>query len=452
MKTNMNKSVIWMAGLSAIGAMLIAACGSQDPLASEPDFIKNATPGFFKPAEPVPSKENMIISSNQTRFFFTETLEGQATITGRVLLDNCDKELSIDNIADFDGASYDPQTGIFSWTPPRGYVSGVNSTVTTILRVRLNALQKQTGITSTTTQDFEVTVARMERQPVIESESGFPKEFMREGETLRLVLIVRDEDAANQKGLKPRIFVQGPVAEPRVGDLSPFIRVASEDNPEQDYSNPALWKFTLNVNLQDVDLTKNSGDYYFRVTAVSRYGKMSATKEYRVAVMTDLQTPILSSNEFEATVGVDMNQDVMVMDPRQEGRVSVTVLNPSDLPEGFTFKCTGDAKKAWMNVCRAKWSLAPRPTPSPSPTPLPGFGPTPEPSPVPSPTPKTLPKPSPLPVVTPESGGVTPLPGPTVIGDQAVVKIRVINSSPVSWDKYSTPAKDYELKFKVVGK
>ncbi|MBX3018694.1 MAG: hypothetical protein KF767_12445 [Bdellovibrionaceae bacterium] len=389
--------------LIALGALAFSGCGNQDPLAGQPDYIKNATPGFQKPAPPVASKENMIISSNASHFFFTENVEGQVSITGRILLDNYETDLMVDNLADFDGATFDPATGIFSWVPPRGYVSGSESTRTTFLRVRLNGRQTQTNITATRTEDFPMTISRLERQPTIVKETGFPASAAREGETLRLTIWVKDEDGVNQAGQKPRIFIQSPTNEPRVGDLTPYIRVASEDNPDRDFSDPTMWKFTINVNLQDVDVTKNSGDFYFRVTAVTRFGKMSPTKEYRVAINTDVQHPILSSDSFEAKVGVDMNQDVIVMDPRQEGIVTVEILNPSELPNGFTLNCVQQSGRRWMNVCRASWKLAAAPIEMPA----------------------------------------------TPIGTESTVRIRATNSSPVSLDRYSVN-RDFALKFKVV--
>lgn len=422
--------------LIVLGALALAACGKQDPLADQPDFIRNATPGFQKPAPPVASKENMIISSNASHFFFTEGVEGQVSITGRILLDNYASELMIDNLLDFDGATFDAATGLFSWIPPKGFVSGANSTRTTFLRIRLNGQQKDTSITATRTEDFPMTISRMERQPTIVKETGFPTSAAREGETLRLTIFVKDEDAVNVQGLKPKIFIQSPVDEPRVGDLTPYIRVSSEDNPDQDFSDPTLWKFTINVNLQDVDVTKNSGDFYFRVTAVTRFGKYSPTKEYRVAINTDVQHPIISSETFEAPVGIDMMQDVIVMDPRQEGNVTVDILNPQELPTGFTFKCTPQAKRRWMNVCRASWSLAAPPMQVSIPVP----GDTVEPQPDPRPGPSV--------------GGPTEIRGIGLtypIGTEATVRIRATNSSPVSLDRYSV-FREFSLKFKVVPK
>lgn len=379
--------------------LVLASCGSQDPLAKQPEYIKKATPGFDKPAPPVATKENMIISSNATQFFFTEAVEGQTTITGRILLDNYEASMEIDNLEDFEGASFDPATGIFTWTPPRGYVVGVNSTRTSPLRVRLNGLQRQTNITATRTEDFAVTVSRMESQPTIVKETGFPVEAAREGDSLRITIFVKDVDAVNTAGSKPRIFIQSPVNKPSVGDLTPYIRTVSEDNPDQDFSDRTVWKFTLNVALTDADVTKNTGDFYFRVTAVSRYGKMSAPKEYKVSILTGLEKPVLSSDNFEVLAGNTMVHDVLIMDPRQEGKVTVEVLNPQDLPAGFDFKCGSKLASVWMTTCRATWVTK----------------------------------------VDPAQQPVT----------EAVVKLRTTNRSPISYDNF-TVSKDYNLNFKVV--
>lgn len=385
----------------------VFGCGSDDPLANQPEYIRKATPGFQKPQEPIASEETMLISSNQTEFLFTEGVEGQVALTGRVLLDNYKSNLQIDNLADFDGATFDPETGIFTWTPPKNYVTGADSSRRTLLRVRMNAFQASRGVTATRTKDFPVTVARQEKQPTITSESGFPRGPVREGDTLRITLVVDDPDAVNQPGLKPRIFLQGPANKPRIGDLTPYIRVASENDPERDFSNPSLWKFTLNVALTDVDMTKNSGDFAFRATAVSRYGKISATKEYRISVLTNLLQPLLTSDSFEVKSGVALVQDVLIFDPRQEGRVEVEILDPRDIPTGFEIKCAPQPNRVWMNVCRASWAV---PATSPN-------------------------APTPLPNVDPRT--------------EAVVRVRAYNHSTVISDNYSV-FKDYSLKFKVV--
>lgn len=454
MKMKMMKSL--QLGMVAMTALALSACGDQDPLASQPDYIRNATPGFQKPAPAVANDENMLITSNLTHFLFTESVEGQVTITGRILLDNYESGLVVDNLMDFAGATFDPATGIFAWTPPRGFVTGTNSTRTTFVRMRLNGIQTETSITATKIKDFPVTVSRMERQPTIVKETGFPLKAAREGDSLRLVIFVKDEDATNVVGQKPRIFVQAPTNEPRVGDLTPYIRVVSEDNPDQDFNDPTQYKFSLNVNLQDVDVTKNSGDYYFRVTAISRFGKTSATKEYRIAVNTDVQYPILSSENFEATVGIDMVQDVLVVDPRQEGRVSVEVLNPKSLPEGFKFNCTTSTSKRWMSVCRATWSLSapvirvPIPVPDPVVVPVPIPVPA---DPTPSPTPDESNQSNPvvLPAPSFDAEGKRVVIPPAAVGTEARIRIRATNSSPVSLDTYSV-YRDYDLKFKVVAK
>lgn len=385
-----------------LAAPFLSGCGSENPLDSQPEYIQKATPGFQKAQDPVASKDTMIITSNQTHFFFTETVEGQVAISGRVLLDNYQSELSIDNIADFAGATFDAESGLFSWVPPRGFVSGLGSTRTTFLRMRLNAAQPPSAdgnvVTATTTLDFPVTVARMERQPTIVQEAGFPTGETREGENLKLTIIVKDEDGVNQLGGKPSIFIQAPVNEPRVGDLTPFIRVVSEDNPERDFADPTLWKFTLNVALNDVDVTKNAGDFYFRVTAVTRFGKKSATKEYRIAIRTDVQQPIISSENFEGKANAVSIQDIYLIDPRSEGRVSVEILNKNELPAALKIDCPLDKTRPSIVVCRSNWNLV----------------------------------------------------GIAAMGQAEVtVRIRATNRSPLSYDNYSV-FKDYTLKFKVV--
>lgn len=420
--------------LLAAMSLLLGACGAKDPLAGQPDYIRNATPGFQKPADPIPDDKNMIISSNQTRFFFMETIEGQGVFTGRILLDKYNGELSIENLIDFEGATFDPVTGVFTWTPPRGFVSGVDSTRDTFLRVRLIGFKEGTSVAANKTQDFPLTVKRFERVPSIEREVGLPTRAVREGENLRIVLYVKDEDAVNQDGQKPRIFIQAPVNEPRVGDLTPYIRVASEDNPEQNFSDRSTYEFTINVNLYDMDLTKNSGDYHFRVTAVSRHGKMSLPKEYKISVMTNVVHPVISSDTFEAKVGVDMVQDILVADPRQEGIVSVEILNPNALPKGFSFKCM-DHDNRWMKLCRATWAMAAPPIPIRIPVPA-DVVPAP---PAPLPGPEIGPQPEPR-----NFGPNFP------VGTEAQVKIRTTNSSPVKNDSFSV-SRTYNLKFKVVG-
>ena len=113
-----------LVNLSLVVSILWAlGCGlKQDPLADKPDIIKNGRIPQQK-IEPLrPENSEVIRIDTVNKFTFVENREDKITITSRVLAPGYVNEMTIDNLSDFQDATFDSVTGVFTWKPPKGFI------------------------------------------------------------------------------------------------------------------------------------------------------------------------------------------------------------------------------------------------------------------------------------------------------------------------------------------
>ena len=110
-----------------LGAMayMLASCGSkQDPMSGKPDEVQNGRLPQQKVQLPVPAKSDAVRVNAVKSVTFKETVEGRIPIVANVLEKDYDLTLEIVNGSDFPGATLDPETNEFVWTPPKGFIFG----------------------------------------------------------------------------------------------------------------------------------------------------------------------------------------------------------------------------------------------------------------------------------------------------------------------------------------
>src|SRR5688572_28256023 len=112
----------WFVVFSA--GLILAGCGDwrQNPLdRKKGDF------GAGKPV-PTPIDKAKALPSEAVQIYipdfqsFEEGVKTEFPITARVFLDDYRAEIVVENLADFPGATFDQNTGVFQWTPPAGFV------------------------------------------------------------------------------------------------------------------------------------------------------------------------------------------------------------------------------------------------------------------------------------------------------------------------------------------
>lgn len=346
---------------------LLVACQQgldQDPLANQPDEIRNGVDrGAAKPApKPTPLPSESLRIDTAEFYSFKETLEGSATVSGRVLIPiggktaekGVDYEVNIENMSAFPGASYDAITGQFKWTPPRGFVD-MEYTRNMSLIVSLNT--KIAPVLSIR-RIIPVFVTRVENDPEIIKVEGLSNGSIREGSTREFQVVVKDPDAADNDWARPRLLV----VNNRAGSHSAAAMISlvqpgwGNTNPTVDPNDKHLWVFKLNVDARDREVTASESLLSFGLIAVSRFGRSSSPENVDVRFLTNVRKPVISwKDTLNFVGGRDVLINFNVFDPQSEGRVLFRFDRCVTLP-GSPY-CTCAQQGANNLLCTIRWKV-----------------------------------------------------------------------------------------------
>src|SRR5690606_248790 len=120
-----------------------------------------------------------------------ETKNTSFEIEVRVLRDGYTATLSFPTLGEFPGASFDPTTNIFSWTPPMGFVASKGTATRVDFDLPFVATASKEGESAEVRNDtLSIRVVRNSVEPVILWATPKSRE-MREGETLAVQVLVR---------------------------------------------------------------------------------------------------------------------------------------------------------------------------------------------------------------------------------------------------------------------
>lgn len=333
--------------LGIAAALMLQACNldfSQDPLKNESEAVQNAQ--IKEEAPPPPPKKTAairpeelhidILGSVAEYFSFVEGREGKQEVGGRVLTPNADYELSVDNLADFEGATFDAAKGVFTWTPPfnRSIQDYAQSKT---LTVRLTAKSPQGERPISTTRDIPVLVYRAERDPLIVAVSQPPAlGFIREGARHVYEVIVRDPESTGTGSEPPRLSVIPAVT--GAADISRhvYVQEGTTDipNPTQDPNDRSLWTFRVLVDLsapqgqaaRGPDYTASQASFSFGLKVVGRFGntfQSTQAIEVRTSLMKPQSTwtPTDANRLIEFKAGTENAFQFQVFDRRSEGKI-----------------------------------------------------------------------------------------------------------------------------------
>lgn len=329
--------------------------GSWDPLVGKPDHIRNAKPGFEKNRELPVVESELPITSNQPYFLFLEGESGQATVFGRVLRDGYDSKLTIKNISEFPGASFDPTTGVFRWTPAPGIVAGDSNVLELTLWVQISATNGSEAISRE--KGFPLIVQKIGIQAAVVRDT-LQAEFVREGSTQTFDVVVQYRGAGPQAPPPDlTVLIQEPTGV-YDEDLSKYVKLRG--SARQEPGNPQNWIYPFEINLRNADLTKSSDDFGFRILFMNSQGIKSVPKEFQIQVRTNLEH--IQSNEyydrFYVKAGTTVSKDLIMYDGRQEGSLFAQLTPFTTLPSGMTTNCV-QGNNSTIYVCTVTWAVDP---------------------------------------------------------------------------------------------
>ena len=346
----------------ALSAFAIAACtkGSftQDPLANQDDAIKKAVkPGQDKAKINKPVESDALRIDSDDFFSFKEGVDsGAKLILARLLTPvegqpakaGVDFDLSIKNLQDFPGATFDPLTGNFAWVPPQGTVdNGMMRETQLIVEVYTRATPILTR-----SKKINIFVTRDASDPEIVSISGLSGR-LHEGDLTEFTITVKDPDSVNNDAGRPRLLIVSGTA--GKSNIAQWVAQSStaQTNPVQDPTDPNKWVYTMRLDLRDAEVTNDEGNYDFGVIVVNRSGLTSSPMKQSVRIATSVRKPQITWRDaIEIVSGQPNTTNFTAFDPQGEGAVSVLFNN---CPTGATCNCYQPSYGRGSAQCSVSW-------------------------------------------------------------------------------------------------
>lgn len=324
-----------------------AGCGKfqEDPLKGQARELGNGRPPAERVDAPEAVSQNMLRLDVLNKFSFKEGRADEYDISARVLAPNYTVEVVIVNIADFPGATYDAITGKMKWTPPAGFILAD-------LSRKLNMLIEATGIPRFAGEDYfkvqrtvEIEVVREPSVPEILSKTNL--DWIREGQTKSVEIVVRDADAA--LGKAPVLDL---LPSSSGFNLAPYARVG---NPRRSTSSPDQYTFTVSIDLSSAEITRSGGEGAFRFQARSQFQKVSSIENVGFRVYTKLDNALTTwIKAVDFVPAVPRSYNFQIFDPRSEGNLSIRSI--TGLPAGATINCADrNRQQLFILNCQLDW-------------------------------------------------------------------------------------------------
>ncbi|MBC7371741.1 MAG: hypothetical protein H7326_09255 [Bdellovibrionaceae bacterium] len=324
----------------------ISACSKwgQDPLAGEPlaQTDKRDGPTGEKP-RPGTNSDNIRIDTVPT-FGFQEETEGSFVIEARMLVPDYTTSIDIPNISEFAGATFDPNSGRFTWTPAVGTVVGLDSASK---QLDIRVIAKKAGAEDQVRSESRMMViTRLNLAPTIESVSA--PLSLREGKTGMITVVVIDRNASDGvESTWPTLVVSKP-------DYS--LNIAGFlDDPEVTSIGNSKFKFQMELNLEDVEITDSLKVAGAVMRAYSSAGRSSAEREFQMDIMTsfsDLKTTWTET--LHSTNGNLFEYTFAIYDPKGEINLDDPVFK--DLPSTSTMNCRRANYQQTQWNCTFRWT------------------------------------------------------------------------------------------------
>lgn len=330
-----------------LAASFLTGCSGmkQNPLEGMGEAIENAKPPLTKPEIQKPVGSDAVRIDGPDVFSFRENEAQKIVFSVRALVANYTGSVSIANMAEFSGATFNARTGEFAWTPTLGtVVSGyVNEKILIIEGIA--STNKATDPILITRKEVRLIVQKLTRNPIIKSVL-VRDPLMRENGVFYISVVVQDPEGTNVDVEKPRLLLSSGGV---FTSLAPFIT---------EYSNAGNltskeWTIELKVNLQGAEVTDSVLSSTFDIQALNRYGLFSVPLRVTTNVATDLNeidTTIDALNEV--TVGQNNVVPFTIFDVKSEAVIGIKTIR--GLPGTSEIKCAASTRKS-AQKCNFIW-------------------------------------------------------------------------------------------------
>jgi hypothetical protein len=329
--------------LAALTSLILVGCGKwqQDPLSGKPGFITNGVPNPISGEKPSNTGDGSIRLTYALNYIFQETKAGELKIEGRVFQENYSLSIVVANIADFPGARFNPSTGVFSWTPPSGLVKG-GDLESFYLEIRAEGSKAGSPVLTRTEKVPVIVKKNFSSADVV---SVVLPQSIREGEQATVEIEVRDDSATTNSSTWPQV---------QFGNITNTKSIAGLlKNGTTSALGNGLFKITANLDLTDLEMTESKDQFGFSVKALSQFGLSGIGKDASLSVLTRLSKTITTwTDSLDILVGSTVNYKFLVLDPKNEGKVSN--FNFRGVPTGATVVCSPTKNLAVLS-CVLYW-------------------------------------------------------------------------------------------------
>jgi hypothetical protein len=243
-------------------AMLAGCNFEQDPYKKYSGEIQRPIPpGKAKTPNEKPLPNNSMFIDVDPVFTLTETKETKFTVSGHMTADPLPFHIEIENLNSMNGAAFDKNTGLFSWTPPMGTIEFGYQKVFPLIAVMVT----DSDPVYTVRKEVSLIVTRLAKQPKVLS-----YEFNDKPRGGRAVVF----SAIVESIVEPRLHILPASTD----DISTFIYIKRFTKMANDQ-----WEFTLVLDLTRAN-PPGAGTYNFGLQATVPYADPSFIIDAHVPV------------------------------------------------------------------------------------------------------------------------------------------------------------------------
>ncbi len=356
----MKTMTLGLAGLVLVG--FLGGCGWQEnPLEGKGDILKQAQPVNSGQEKPKADPSDIIFIDAPDSASFIEGKKDVISVEVHLSQPGfTNVDMTIDNMGDFRGASYDANSKKFEWAPPLGtVVDGLSAKLE--LSLHVTARNFQTGIVYTRDKKVLLIVQRSPQDPQVVS-INFPSfsAKLREGGVYTFSVTAKDLDNSPNTQNGPDMAILPPQGDQI--SLAGFVKFKNRTGDATTH----VYVYNFEMDLRGVELTNSSHSAGFVAQAISQFGRRSALVPMTQTIFTSLGSPLSTWSSTKIFKNNQVNMvPFIVYDAKGESMISLE--RNDNVPAGASIDCPQRLATGAME-CTLTW------TPSLDPVSLPKNG------------------------------------------------------------------------------
>ncbi|WII73613.1 hypothetical protein QJS83_06970 [Bdellovibrio sp. 22V] len=330
--------------------MFLTACElQQDPLTGASDQVRQGVPpATGKPvaAKPLPKEALQIDTPLLVNGRVGQPVEFK--ITGRVMTgDDQPFTITIDNLADFPGATYDAATGDFKWTPTKAAVGSFPSMELSLRITLATEITPKSPTISIERKTISLVIVNSYSKPIINTVTG-PSTLIG-GQRHTFDFTMEDIDALSVQDVSVMARDCAGSYNDSIGHLVEVKDIKATTTPNK-YEGKAI----LDLQNSALSSTLVSGSYCFTLAAVSKHGVVSDLYKRDFYIDALLKKSRLSMELAPVLVkGEKMRIAFSIFDPTGNAEVSLKSMDDlaAQLP-GSSLACKSDWGSRFQLNCQ----------------------------------------------------------------------------------------------------